>query len=405
MSASLKKSRKLLKKRMRPKRSASVDSVFLRKNKRLDDDGVNPLLDTDNSDILADLDLPLRRLEDLQSDRDKTKKAYDQAKANGNNSEARRLLWELEKINDLIDTYPKSRLQETSPGDSSQTTKKKTAVEMIVDDLSAEEIDELEKKSDAFQQKVNAANNIKIAAAQWEKYGKAANKEYLNLRVNDLGKKYAKVVDNQDWLLMSEPHNNKKSGFTLAYKTIKNSKKPGVLMLEAPSFFNKSPDMLKTISYWSNEIAKEAMYAQLAQAARDKGWEVVTVDGVKADDSGLVDAELLKKSGIPGTQNQKTEKGIGSVGRQKYIARNVHTIMDKVKDRGGILLIGTAHIEPNKTVPVLSKMVSNQATREKFKEMNTRKNKPMKVGRPFRVVTVDSEKVLDNPDYTGKAVN
>lgn len=391
-------------------------------------------------------DEPTQTLDDLETAKAETLAAYEKAKSGGDSFETRRLLGELEKLNDLIASAPKKRrlkrslsqndlgdiggdsdgADEAGPPDDADAASSEVGGDAAdadaadadnpwtVDDkgnkVKQKELVYLKDKWAKYKKKITdtepggvlESDTYYFPEVDWAAREKKANKEYQGMNVAKMAKKYSQSVDNKNWVLMSEPH-GQASGFALARRVIAESKTPGVLMLEAPTSLNLGDDMVKTVGFWGGFNGQNTEYGVLAKFAKDKGWDIVTIDATGAA-TGSVDGHLLNDSGIPGQyQTEREEHAVGHLGRQYYIGRNAHDVMTRNKNkRGGILLIGTKHIS-DQNVPDLSPMVSSVATED---APNSDKLLKLKGGKkvlkdevPFRVVEVDKDTLLPEVNY------
>lgn len=192
-----------------------------------------------------------------------------------------------------------------------------------------------------------------------------AESEFKNFKVDTVAEKYKEFVKDKKYVFASEPHNGKSAGFALTMKMMDKLKDPGVLMLEAPAAFNQSDDIAKAITHWGTSQSFESKFGDLIKKAKEKKWKIVAIDAT----SPTTDAsnELMTNAGLKSVISKREIKnklsGYGSKVRQAYIARNVYNTMKDNPDKGGILLIGNAHIKGGK-VSELVPMVSNKKTTE-----------------------------------------
>lgn len=192
-----------------------------------------------------------------------------------------------------------------------------------------------------------------------------AESEFHGFDVENIAETYKEFVKDKKYVFTSEPHNSKSAGFAVVMKMMDKLNDPGVLMLEAPAAFNQSDDIYKAITHWGTAQSFESKFGDLIKKAKDKKWKIVAVDATSPTSNAS--NELMTNAGLKSVISKREINGklsgYGSKVRQAYIARNVYNTMKDNPNKGGILLIGNAHIKGGK-VSELVPMVSNKKTSE-----------------------------------------
>ena len=230
---------------------------------------------------------------------------------------------------------------------------------------------------------------------KWNDLAPIANKEYKKMDVNALAQTWGKVVKDENLVLLSEPHNKKKSGFAIARKIIEDTKPAGVIMMEIPASLNQSPDLVKAVGYWAKTNAQDPTFATFVKEAVEKGWKVVPIDAVNPNND-LVDSEHMTDAEMPAKwiRSNGIENPVGSKARQAYLARNLlHTVQDN-PNKGSVFLVGNAHIR-SRRIPHLSPMISKTATIDAPSQTNMSAladdGSVSTKGMKFRIVEVDTD--------------
>jgi hypothetical protein len=237
-------------------------------------------------------------------------------------------------------------------------------------------------------------DNVKLnkAANQWDvfensvKNGSKFNQQKFTANLESS----VKEIDADGLILMNFSHVSEDSSW-VTRQILNKVKKPGVIYIEAPYALNlhKNPEI--AVGAWVNgakTVFPASTYEVLVDA-KAKGWQIVPIDATKILD-GKLDIDLLKATTLPKSQD-KAEHQISqeNVPRQNYIGRNVltHANSDHQTKRGGLVLIGGAHIVAQKG--------GNLAA-----VLGSKKGGTKSLTGPIKATTIKRNALRKQPDYS-----